>query len=65
MIKINEDFNTYSEGIDKKFPGYKVDSHYKVVNTNDIEIDLNELKSFLLSKDLDSYDLNKEKFFGK
>lgn len=30
--KINDDYNLYSEGMAKKFPGYKVDKNYLVTN---------------------------------
>ena len=36
-----------------------------IENIDDTEVDLAEFKEFLLSKDLEKYVLDKEKFFGK
>jgi hypothetical protein len=44
-LKLNgeiDEFFTYTEGLRKKFPGYKLDSNNVVYNVSDKEIDLNE-----------------------
>ena len=48
-----------------KYPGFILDKKFKLVNRDEPEIDLNRFKEFLLSKNLDEYRNNKEKFFGK
>mmetsp|Transcript_2905 Transcript_2905/g.2733 ORF Transcript_2905/g.2733 Transcript_2905/m.2733 type:complete len:85 (+) Transcript_2905:164-418(+) len=40
VVKINEDYCTYSEGIQKKFPGYELDMENLVKNKNDEEVSL-------------------------
>ena len=37
---ITDEYFTYSEGIQAKFPGYKLDPQNIVVNVNDFEINL-------------------------
>jgi hypothetical protein len=56
---------TFEEGISHKFPGYGIDNKFLIYNKEDIDVDLDELKSFLLSKDLDLYQKMKGKFFGR
>ena len=53
---------TFSEGIEKKYPGYSLDKSI-IVNNSDEEIDLEDLKQLLLSKDLDYYKMVKGQFF--
>lgn len=44
-----DEFFSYTEGLKKKFPGYKLDSNNVVYNVSDKEIDLNEHFKLLLS----------------
>ena len=61
---INDDYNTYSGGLRKKFPGYKLDKQFLIKNDSDKELVLEELNSFLLSHDGDLYETQKDNFFG-
>jgi hypothetical protein len=76
MKKIDESYNLYSEGIKKKFKGYDLDKNFLVVNKEDKEIELTELKDYLLTKIISNngledeklveeiYEAKKEYFFG-
>ena len=41
--------------MEHKFPGYQIDENYLVVNKNEVDIDEQNLRSVLLSKDLALY----------
>ena len=49
----------FSEGMAAKYPGYKLDKNFSLVNENDVEIDLSEFKQLLMSKDLEYYQATK------
>ena len=64
MRQINSEYYLYKDGIEKKFPGYSVDSNYIVVNKSDNEVDLPSLKDLLTSTNLHHYEEVKENYFG-
>ena len=64
MRQINEEYQLYKVGIEKKFPGYSVDANYIVVNQTDNELDLEMLKDLLRSSDLNHYAQVKSSIFG-
>ena len=52
--KVDEYF-TYKEGIQIKFPGYEVDENSIVQNISDFDINYQEHLTIMLSKDLSLY----------
>ena len=64
MQKISDEYMLFRDGIAHKFPGYTLDKKMLIVNESDVDVDLDELKELLLSKDLEYYRTNKEKLFG-
>ena len=65
MKKINDEYLLFSESIATKYPGYIMDKKYRIQNKDDVEVDLNRFKDLLLSKNIDDYFSNKDKYFGK
>lgn len=47
---IDDEYHTYSEGICVKYPGYKLDKNYIVMNVDDREINLEQHIAYMLSK---------------
>jgi hypothetical protein len=56
MIKINDEYKHFSEGIYERYPGYELDKKYRIINKSDAEMDLDEFKAILLNKDLEFYE---------
>lgn len=52
VVKINDEYMKFTEGMKSKFPGYSMDKNSLIKNDSDIEIDPEEFTSLLLSKDL-------------
>ncbi len=65
MTRIDENWFTFQETLQKKFPGYKLGSDHLISNVSDITIDMDELLALLRSKDIGYYNQVKDKFFGK
>jgi hypothetical protein len=51
--KLDDSWVTYEEGVKSKYPGYDYDEKYTLKNIDDLTINFEELREFLLSKDLD------------
>lgn len=64
IVKIDASYRKFSEQISSKYPGYGVDHSLLVVNQQDEMIDLEELKAFFLSKDLENYEVLKPRFIS-
>lgn len=61
-----EGYMTFSENIQTRYPGYKMDeTTLQIVPTTDHKVVLDELLEFLRSKDIDRYEKEKDKFFGR
>ena len=58
--KIDDSYMTFSQGISKVFPGYKVDKKLLICNEEDTSVDLDDLRGLLISKDLDYYEKVKD-----
>ena len=52
-----EEYFTYLEGIEHKFPGYTLDENFIVKNVSDISVDLKEQLKLFMSKNMADYDL--------
>ena len=51
--RISDEYMLYTEGVKHKFPGYQVNTrNYLIDNIRDTEVNLDNLKAFLVSKDL-------------
>ncbi len=64
MVRVNDQYMTFSENIEKRYPRYMFDSRLFITNRDDIYIDLEDHKKLLLSVDLDHYEQIKNQFFG-
>ena len=60
-----DEYMTYHQGIEHKFPGYKLDENHIVVNVSDVTIDLEQHCKLLLSKRLEDIDLYNNKLKGE
>ena len=56
MVQIDQTYQKYSDQIKLIYPGYDIDNNYLVINKDDIQINLDELKAFFLSRDLNNYE---------
>ncbi len=65
VMKLNENYTVYSEGVRKRYEGYDLDKDELIVNKSDSTIDLEALTYWLLSKDLENYEEIKKVFIGK
>jgi hypothetical protein len=63
-IRHDNTFKTFSEMLAENYPKYILGERNLLINVSDNEIDINDLKSFLMSKDLDRYEKEKELYFG-
>ena len=63
VVKIDETYMKFTEGIAAKYPGYGLDKKFMVVNKHDISINLEEIKNIFLSKDMDQYECIRDKYF--
>jgi len=64
ITKLDESYRKFSEQIQTIYPGYGVDTKLLIYNKEEDYVDLDELKNFFLSKDLDRYEELKSKFIG-
>lgn len=65
IVKIDDTYKKFSECIASKYPGYILNDKNLIVNKDDVEMDIDELKEYFLSKDLENYEIHKDKYFGK
>lgn len=64
MKRIDENWLTFEEKLQKQFPGYYLGADNLISNKSDITINLDELLSLFRSKDIAYYNQVKDKFFG-
>jgi len=65
MVKLNDEYMKYTEGIAKKFAGFCLDSNRLwIISKSAIKIDIEQLKELFSSKDIDRYEQLKSTWFG-
>jgi len=65
VVKINDSYSKFSEGVKRRYEGYDINKQQFVVNSKDDVLDLDVLKKLLTSTDLDQYDHIKSQIYGK
>lgn len=50
LVRIDQTYFRFGEGIRFKYPGYRLDERMLVCNVDDLEIEFSEFRSLMLSK---------------
>ena len=61
---VTSEYQKFGDVLASKYPGYVLDKTWCLKNKDDVFIELDDLTSLLRSKDIQSYDAHKDRFFG-